>query len=242
MSAVYFTDKFNVSSARYAFLFSFENIFGLFRLKKSAKNPESSMEYDLLSFAVHHSNYEEDALIDICLSVMAGKYDIEINDIFGLRINGKLYSYRYVKRLKTLQTIRESFVRVDDFFSKETEYYINRIHNDQMVLSVLDGCLYPVSSKDFLKNRVFCIENENFNRVKGPISSNYSMYGLYGKDIKNLNPGNFPFVSLKNAIYFFNKKKRKEKSSMLLFNRLELEMLKDHFQLSGVQFQIEKAV
>lgn len=236
--SVYFTDKFDVSDVRYAFLFSFENIHGLFRAKDLALNLDASTYYELLSYEVHKSNFVEDAIIDICLAILAGKIEILINDVIGIRINGRLYAYRYIKKLKNLQEYEESFTKIEGFFDEERESYIDRIHDENMVLSVLDGRLFSVSASEFTHNRVFCIEHESFVHKKGPVNSNYSMYGLFDKDIKNINPGNFPFVSLNNAIYFFNKKKRKEKSSMLLYNRKELEMLKDYFQLLDIQFQV----
>lgn len=235
---IYFFDKFNVTSARYAILFSYENVYGLFRPKETVKYHLNSSDYELISFDTHNSNFEGDVLTDLCFLVSANKLNIRINDVICIRSNGRLFSYLYIKKLKGISDYSDCFMKIKDFFKDEIYGYLDRIHNESRVLSVLDGKILSISDPNLRKSRVYCIERETFDHKTSCLTSNYSMFGLFDKDIRNINPGGLPFVSLKNAIYYYNKNRKKGQSGLLLFNRRELEMIKDYGQLNNVAFTI----
>lgn len=49
-----------------------------------------------------------------------------------------------------------------DFLVREREYYIKQIHENNMVLSVLDAKIIPMNELDFEKNRIYCIDKETY--------------------------------------------------------------------------------
>lgn len=225
----YLTDMFNISSIRYSMLFSYENIYGLFRLKETEQvtSMDYSVDYDLLAFEIHNCNSIKDILIDIYYSEMSGKIQLLLNDIICIRFNGKVSCYRYVHLMDYLN-LEECFKPITGFFDIEIERYISKIHKEKMVLSVLDGRLISIEKNNLKGFKFFCLENASFNKAE--LKDNifcFSLYGLTGKNINKVDSLDVPFVSLNNALYYFYKIKRSKKNAFLVFDREELKMIRD---------------
>jgi len=232
---LYFMDKFNCSSARYAMMFSFENLYGIMRAGEFVKDADKSRYYNLISFDIHKNVRVDDVLLDICFYEKAGKFSLNINDIICIRISGKLFAYRYMHKPQNTSIDLECFSIIDNFFNDEINEYTQKIHAAGYVLNIPDGKLYSVKDKDFKNKHVFCIEGEQFENSRNYINYTFSLYGLFGFSIKNMDPYGRPFISLSNALYFFNRDKGKDRQSLLLLNRKELEMLKDYYELNNVE-------
>lgn len=238
---VYAAEYLNIPSARVALLYSYENIYGLFRPKKYVKDYDNSLYYELISYEAHKDSLAEDVLLDLCILIKAGKTSIEVNDVVCIRLNGKLVSYRYIcKPAGKIKDI-DCFIRIQGFMKEEWQSYIERIHKDNKVISVLDGQLLSVDNSNLKNKRIYCIDEEVFMHEKKFVNNAFTLYGLDGCSIKSLNPGGRPFISLKNALYYFARGRKREKKSLLLLNRKELEMIKDHVQLCNVELDIKGA-
>lgn len=232
---IYFMDKFNVTSARYAMMFSYENLYGIMRAGEFVKDADKSRYYNLISLDIHKNVRVDDVLLDICFYEKSGKLSLNINDIICIRISGKLFAYRYMHKPQNTSIDLDCFSPVEDFFDDEINEYIRQIHEEDYVLNIPDGKLYSINDKDFKNKHVFCIEGEQFKNAKNYINYTFSLYGLFGFSIKNMDPYGRPFISLSNALYFFNRDKGKDRQSLLLLNRKELEMLKDHYELNNIE-------
>lgn len=232
------SEYLNISSARYAIMFSLDNLYGLFRPRDFVSDMDNSLFYDLISFDVHHENFVEDVLIDIYLAIRSGKVVININDVIVIKVNGKLFSYRYVKKVSKFMVGTENFMPINNFLEQEINLYMEKIHKNNMVLSVLDGVLFHLNDKAIATKKVCCIEKELFQKGKNVANNTFSLYGLIGYSIKNLNPGGKPFISLKNALYFFDRGFKGGRKSILLSDRRELEMIRDYLQLRCIELDV----
>ena len=217
-------------------MFSYENIYALLHPKEFVADVNSSLYYDLVSYDVHNENFAEDVLLDVILAVRAGRLNLSINDMICVRSNGKLFCFRYVNPALNASLCRECFAEVEHFFDKEISDYVNELHEKGYVLNVLDGRILSVSDTAFEHKRAFCIEEERFEHGKNFINNTFSVYGLFGLSIKNMDPSGHPFISLNNALYFLRRNKKAR--PFLLLNRNELEMIKDKCELNSIELAI----
>ena len=231
----YFMDKFNVSSARYAMMFSFENLYGIMRAGEFVKDADKSRYYELVSCDIHKNVRTDDVLLDICFYEKSGRFSLSVNDVICIRISGKLYAYRYMRKPQNTSIDLDCFTLIENFFDDEINDYIRKIHSAGYVLNIPDGKLFSIKDKEFKNKHVCCIEGECFENSKNYINYTFSLYGLFGLSIKNMDPYGRPFISLSNALYFFNRDKGNDKQSLLLLNKKELEMLKDFYELNNVE-------
>ena len=225
--------EFDVSNERYQILFGFENVYGIFRSFDS-KTADTSEEYNLIFFQSHNSLVPDDVLKDLIYLTRSGEVNIAVNDIVSIKINGSFASYRFsgMKNHDPEQS-GKNFVEISGFLNKEKSQYIDRIHEDNAVLSVLDGKIHSIKSIDLNSQVFYCIDNEVFGQASraASIMSDYSLYALNNLAIKVINPYTRPFVSIQHALYYYSKYQKKNASSVLLLNRKELEMVKDYHQL-----------
>ena len=232
-----FSDIFNVSPMRYAIMFSFDNIYGVFRSDGSIDSLDSR-KYDLILYDFHNSNSPKNVLTDLCFLLFSEKIDLCIDDIVAIRINGKLYCYRFTKIIKSslCLDVFDCFVLVPTFLFDEINGYLNRIHDDYNVLSVLDG---RILSLDRIRDlQCYCIVTETSSISCGNLSFCFSLFCLSGLKIRNINPGGKPFVFLSDALYYFKKIQNKSYKPVLLFNRFELEMVKDYCELMDASMSL----
>lgn len=235
----YFKDAFGMSEARYMLLFSYENVYGIFRPRRFMADPNDSNYYDLKSFTVYENDSPDDVLRDIVFLARAGKIKLHFNDVIVIKLNGFVISYRFCGSISKRE-YKSRFAKVPGFLKREQENYVSDIHRKNMVLSVLEGQLYYINSVDLNQHKFYCIEQETYGPADcaGNVMTNYSLYTLCGSVIKNVTPHIRPFVMLNNALYYFYKNQEKNRSSLLLYDKNELELLKDHVELMGMKFVI----
>lgn len=235
-----FIDKFHISEARYVMLFSFENIYGIFRPKEFIRDTNDSSYYNLESFTIYDNDSPDDVLKDIVYMVHARKLKLRFNDVICIKLNGFVISYRFCGSMNNQKLDTSRFSIILDFLKKERESYISALHKENMVLSILEGLLYSIASFDLKKYKVYCIEQESYGpaNYSGNVITNYSLYALKGTTIQNMNPTTRPFVMMNNALYFFYKSRKKNKKSLLLYDKRELELLRDHMELSNLELVI----
>ena len=239
MSAdMYLTDMVNISDARYSLLFSFENLYGIFRMKENAADLNHSQSYDLVAFEYYGGGYSEEILKDIYFMLRCGTLDLHINDMICIRFNGKMTAFRYVHKPQNVMEVDKCFCPVPHFIDDECENYIREIHEKNMVLSVLDGKVFSIQDPIFENHRAYCVEKETFQNGRSFIRNTFSTYGLFGTMIKCLDPYGRPFISRQNVLYFIEKGSKKKNKSILLLNRRELDMLKDYNLLNSFQEEL----
>ena len=175
-------------------------------------------------------------LKDISFLIRAGKIDLKVNDVVSVKMNGFTSSYRFCGLLQK----ENDFILAPDFLVREREYYIKQIHENNMVLSVLDAKIIPMNELDFEKNRIYCIDKETYSLSSrsGSVISNYSLLMLRNDVITNVNPSGRPFVMIANALYFFMRKMEKDKETLLLLDRHEFELIRDFNDLNNVELVI----
>ena len=235
-----FIDKFHISEARYAMLFSYENIYGIFRPREFIKDTNDSKYYDLESFIVYENDSPDDVLKDIIYMVYARKIKLLFNDVICIKLNGFVISYRFCGSMNHHKLDESRFIVIPDFLKKERETFISVLHKENMVLSILEGLLYNIASFDLKKYKVYCIDQESYGPAdySGNVITNYTLYTLKGNIIQNMNPTTRPFVMVSNALYFFYKSRKKDKRAVLLFDKKELELLRDHVELANMELII----
>lgn len=231
-----FISKYNVSQNRYEMLFSYDNSYGIFRAKEFVRDLCSSQYYDLIEYSRHDSNSTEEVLSDILYSHKCGISQLRINDVVCIKINGLICCFRFCGISKK-RNMYKTFLDIPGFLESEKTHYIKNIHKENLVLSVLDGNLFRIDELDIKRINAYCIENETFvpSSRAGIVESNYSLYALRGTDIRNINPYRRPFVLMSNALYMYYKNRKRNLNSLLLFDKYELEMLKDYWQLHDLK-------
>lgn len=235
-----FMDKFHIPEARYVILFSYQNIYGIFRPREFITDTNDSRYYDLENFTIYENDSPGDVLEDIVYMVRARKLKLHLNDVICIKLNGFVISYRFCGSMNNHKLDTSRFVKIADFLNNERESYISIVHKENMILSILEGLLYNIASFNFKKYKVYCIDQESYGPAdySGNVITNYSLYALRGNTIQNMNLHTRPFVMVNNALYFFYKSRRKDKTSLLLFNKRELELLKDHMELADMELVI----
>lgn len=226
--------SFDVENERYQMLFSFDNVYGIFRSANGA-NEYNSQNYELIRFLYHTSLAPDDVLKDIIYMIRAGEFFLNINDVICIKINGAFSSFRYLgMKYQDIEYASKNFIEVQKFLVDELQRYILTLHQENRVLSVLDGRTYSIDDFDGKTNILYCIDNETFRSSERAITSDYFLYVLKNSDIKVSNPYPRPFISIKHALYYFYKYRNKNTNAILLFNRYELEMVKDHSELKSL--------
>lgn len=235
----YFTDVFGISESRYKLIFTYENVYGIFRPKRFMADPSDSNYYDLESFTIYENDSPDDVLRDIVFLTRADRIKLRFNDVIAIKLNGFVISYRFCGSINKHED-KSRFVKVTDFFKKEKESYVSYIHRENMVLSILEGELYHIHSLDLNKHTFYCIDQETYGPADcaGNVLTNYSLFTLRRTVIQDVNPYNRPFVMLDNALYYFYKNQKKNQSSLLLYDKNELESLKDHMELMDMKLVI----
>lgn len=227
-----FFDRFSISQSRYYMLFSLDNLYGVLRSHNS-KQSVNSKSYDLLYQDVHDCNTVNALLTDLCFSIISGKIDLVINDVIAIKINGQLFCYRYVSEIKSLLQFNaaKSFSYIPVFFQSEIEGYISILHNENKVLSVLDGRVFSLYDECLCNSHVYCIESNITSKHYNSLLFYFYIYYFHNMSIDTVNPAGVPFTTLNNAFYYYKKKCKNTIPSILLFNLYELEMIKDYYEL-----------
>lgn len=230
--------KFDITADQYMMLFGYRNQYGIFHPDDNIRDYSDSRQYDLVYVSEHSSDAPSDVLKDISLMIRAGKLDLKVNDVISVKVNGLTSSYRYCGMMRLQWD--EDFIMVPDFLKREKEFYVGRIHEMNMVLSVLDATMIPMNELNIENDNVYCIEKETYSSSNGAgrVVSNYSLLMLKNGLISNMNPNGRPFVMIANALYYFMRKKRKEKGTLLLLDKHEFELLRDFHDLNNVKLVV----
>lgn len=221
-------------SQRYQMLFSFENLYGIFRNNSIKRENICSKDYELIYLQPHENMTQEDVLKDLIYLNRSGKVDIHINDIVCIKINGAVSSFRFsgIKNHNP-ECTKRNFAEIKNFLEAEKSEFVSTIHDENKILSVLDGKVYSIDKIDPAEHTFYCIHDEIFkkNSRSANITAIYSLYFLKNMEIAPSNQFQQPFVTIQHALYFFYKYKKRNPKSILLLNRAELEMIKDYYQL-----------
>jgi hypothetical protein len=226
--------EFDASDMRYQMLFSFDNLYGIF----SPDSEEDGAEhYSLQYVKAHDSVIPDDVLKDVLYLVRAGKITMSINDIVSIKINGTVSDFRFLGfRNKDPEKSSDNFAVTKGFLTEERMQYVVDLHNSNKILSVLDGKVYSVSDAGLQKKTFYCIDSEAFQSSDRAlrIRSDYFLYTLKNMNIKEVNPYRKPFGTIKQALYYYTKSQKANANAILLFNRQELEMVKDYCELHSL--------
>lgn len=223
-------EKVALDPSRYKMLFSMDSIYGVFRRKKEIAIPASSQDYCLAYVKLHDCLTPYDVLKDILFLYHSAGIEIYRNDIICIRINGYVWSYRFIGiKDNNIEKFIKNFVEIKSFLAEERDCLVNAIHNDSRVLGVLEGCLYNIKDIIHIYSNFYAIEHEHFIEERnGYIFSDCFLYMFDGNTILSKNFYGKPFYMMKNALYYFMKERQKRKPAILLMNREELEMIADY--------------
>lgn len=216
--------------SRYRLLFTFENIYGILRCGNENRVSMTSTDYGLLFIQPHNCPTPYDVLKDILFLYRSAGIKICRNDVICIHINGCVWNYRFLG-LKDgkVENFMENFMEVKKFLDGEKNCFIEAIHGDNKVLSVLDGRIYNIQDVFHKYYCLYAIENEHFFEERnGHIFSDCSLYLFDGKTVRQKNFYGKPFCTMKNALYYFCKERKKKGDAILLLNREELEMIADY--------------
>ena len=229
-------NKIGISKERYKLFFSMENSYGIFRLKDNTEDYKS-YNYECVNFFDHDCVFPSEVLIDILLHMRSGNYLFILpGDIVSICINGILYSYRFCGVTSwNPDNIEDVFEDMGtSFFNSEKKKIINRLHESGMVLDVLKGNVISLKEKSDLKRYNFYgIEKETYSFKPFNFVSEYNIYRLKDGKITNINPNDSSFYNISHVLLYYMKRCQNEKYSVLLFNRKELEMIKDCMDINN---------
>ena len=82
-------DKYKITKERYAILFLFENIYGIFRPREFVRDYKKSQYYDLIKSDYFKGDSLEDILKDLSFFARAGQIDLKANDVIAIKIDRK---------------------------------------------------------------------------------------------------------------------------------------------------------
>ena len=218
--------KLNMSKEKYFMMFSFNNYYGV--LKKTGT------EYDIFNLNKHECMSQEDLLQDLLLQIRTGNQCLKKNDVICMRINGNIscFSFLGFRKRYSPDPVRSCFVETVNPLDDEREWFIKKIHDENLVLSVLDGNVYAAEDLIGKSYCFYAIDSEVFRtNQNGMTFSTYSLFKLSDSGIETENLYSKPFYMVKNALYCFMQNKNEGKKPVLLLNRHELEMLLDYQQL-----------
>ena len=240
-SSEVYSEKISIDETRYKLLFSFENAYGIFRFYNDDHNIRDSRAYKLISYQkINHPLSPSDILEDVFLLCKTNKLKLNQNDVICIKLNGEVVSYRFLGfRGKNINCIDPAFSRLDKFIDAECDDILSRLHKQNRVLSVLDGKSYNIENLDLSKLKLYSIARENFGSLANFSSakngfSEFSIFALDDLSIKRVDIYKKPFFSLRNALFSFQKMFGSQKKSLLLFDRKELEMIKDYYECKSL--------
>lgn len=218
--------------------FSLENLYGIFETKdiSSGVITNNSKDYRLNYLDTHRNSLITDVIKKISYIQRTGMLSLNTNNVVCIKINGLISCYRYMG-VKTNNPERffENFVEVKRFVNREMEEKIENLHRDNKVVGAVDGRVYHI---DELENqKLYALDYEVFRKENNlyNATSNYVLYGLdQNGRLQNTQPDSKSFTMIQNALYYFYKAKQKDPAAVLLFNRKELEIVNDYYQLNGL--------
>lgn len=223
-----FTNKYKINKARYTMLYSFDNVYSIFS-PRGTENTIVSMNYDC-DRVYHHSCFSvEDVLKDIFFLSRARAFEVSVNDVIVVKINGATFCFQMLNKVPNFNI--RNYMALPNFLHEEYNFYKKQFHSDGYVLNVIDGLLLDIKKSCRRGNKYYCIEEETFNRKdsnRSTISSVYSFYMLnFDIPVNKVYKKN-EFVSIGNALYQFDSCRRNDSSSVLLLDRSELDMIADN--------------
>lgn len=226
-------EKVKMEKNRYRMLFSFENVYGIFRAKSKMDFAKSSMECELVFLDYHDCVIPSDLLLDILYFNRSGKLNLQRNDVVSVRINGCVSNFCFNgNKVTGFESALMNFYEVKGFINQERTVFLNDIHRSNKVMGVLDGYLYSIENMDINRYCFYAIDSEVFRKEgNGFIRSDYSLYKMDENGIKADNLYCRPFQMIKNALYYFSRDAKGKRKALLLLNRYELEMIMDYYQL-----------
>ena len=227
--AVSVHEYFGISKNRYKVLFSLESTYSVFR--KERKGFEISKNYECIRIYNHDCDCPADVLVDILFQLRSGDFiDLALDDLIIICIGGSLFPYTFCGMSRSGQDdVNRVFVPFDaSFFLSEKTELIGYLHEHNMLLDMLSETIFSVSSLP-KKCDFFGIQKETYRKGSPSIISEYSIYKLHKRRIIEINPNGNPFYDLKNTFLYFLNKYRSD--CVLLYNRRELEMIKDYMDI-----------
>ena len=212
-----------IGKQRFKALFSMGNSCSIFRKNENKPFPF----YECVSFIEHNCVMPEDVLTDIIYEMRSGSsLPLIYGDFLCIRINGACLTYMFCGFNNS-----NSFAAVDfPLLDAEKEYIIKQIHKKNMVLDILLG--KALSIKDLVPSeQFFCIQKETYMQKSSKILSEYNIYKYHKNCIECINPNGNAFFDLNNILFYFYNVIKSDSSCILLYERKELEMIKDHYDL-----------
>ncbi|MCI8781784.1 MAG: hypothetical protein HFH70_14170 [Lachnospiraceae bacterium] len=150
-------EKIEIENNRYRMLFSFGNVYGIFRANNQMKFAKSSMEIELVFLNPHDCVIPNDLLLDVLYLYRSGKLDLQRNDVVSIRINGHVSNFCFNGvKVKSIDSVSMNFHEMKGFIDQERTVLLNDIHRSNKVLSVLDGYIYSIENIDINE---YCIFN-----------------------------------------------------------------------------------
>lgn len=226
-----YSKNLNIDKRKYDLFFSFNNVFSVFRMKNRECLFEDSKTGEIIYFDYTSAVNPQSVLKEILFLAKINEIKLRINDIAVIRLNGQMQSYRFHGvDSKDSDAVSDCFVRIEGFAESERSEYINAIHAEKSVLSVLDGRLLHVSNINLQRYIPCAIDGRMYQTSKESFVSDYSLYVYDENNVHIADPGQKPFLQINVALLFFNQLKKKKKL-LLLLDRYELEMIRDFCQL-----------
>lgn len=230
-----YSKAIDIDKRKYDLFFSFHNVFAVFRTGNHGTYSEDSRNSEMIYYDYTTANNPNAVLTDLIFLAKIGRLTLKINDIVVVRFNGQLQSYRFHGVIQNAISDKDCFVKLDDFTEAERVGYIEKIHSENCVLSVLDGKLLHLSNINLKKTIPCAIDGKIFQTAKESFMSDYSLYVYENDKVHIIDPDQRPFLQINVALLFFNQLKSKKKP-LLLLNRKELELVRDYFQLRKLAF------
>ena len=229
-------ENIGISKERYKLFFLMEDSFGIFRPKENVVVRDSK-NYKCIYFQNHNCVSAQEVLLDILFSVRSGnELDIIPGDVVSVCVNGIIYSYKFIGFISlNPNKLDVNFEKLGtEFCSNEKQHLVNHLHKNGMVLDVLKGKVIHLKDKrDLKKYSFYGIENETYSFRPFNFIFKYNIYKLKAGKILNVSPNTSSFYNIRNVLVYYLKNCQSEKYSVLLFDRKELEMIKDYIDIDN---------
>lgn len=230
-----------IEDTRFEFMFGFENVYAIFRCDRQCMLSSNSADYEITHLSYHACGNVKDVLKDCLFYSNYGSLDLKLNDVLGIRINSYVTFYRFLGlRYSDMENSDKNFEEIPRFAHNEKNLYLRMAHQNGYVLDVLEQ--RPVSLCDFDPNRTmyYAIDAESYNYKSNGwkkhifIVSDFSLYCIKNFEIKNVTPKN-PFLEIRNVLYYFLRlKAASDLTTVLVYNRKELAMIRDYYMLNNI--------
>ena len=112
---------------------------------------------------------------------------------------------------------------------------VKKIHEENRVLSVLDGRILHISNINLKKIIPCAIDGKVFESSGDTFMLDYALYVYDNNIVHIIDPEQRPFIQINVALLYFEQMKYK-KQPLLLLDRSELEMVRDFYQLQKLAF------